>query len=132
MNMVVKSSEDGKGFWVTAEISVHLSPEDIEDILTYALNGGISHWCKRIEIDGDSLGDSIKEHILRGGDINLYDSHTDDVYTMGLPLVLTGVKLFLEQGNHVAVDDNLLNTSDLDACDADCIIQFALFGEVVY
>ena len=42
------------------------------------------------------------------------------------------MKLYFEQGCHVNVEDNAIDTCDIDANDADCIIQFAVFGEVVF
>ena len=33
-----------------AEISVRISTEDIDDIVTTALEGGICYWCKRAEV----------------------------------------------------------------------------------
>ena len=45
---------------------------------------------------------------------------------------LNGLKLYFERGLHVKVDDNRIDLCDVTGSDADCIVQFALFGEVVY
>ena len=43
-----------------------------------------------------------------------------------------GVRLYLEEGFHVRVEDGHLAPEDVTMIDADCIVQFALFGEVRY
>ena len=35
---------------IKAEISVRISTEDIDDIVTTALEGGICYWCRRSEV----------------------------------------------------------------------------------
>lgn len=45
---------------------------------------------------------------------------------------MQGFRLYLEQGCHVNIEDNAIDTCDIDASDADCIVQFGIFGEVVY
>ena len=42
------------------------------------------------------------------------------------------MKLYFEQGCHVQVEDNSIDAGDVDANDADCIVQFALFEKVVF
>ena len=41
---------------IKAEISVRISTEDIDDIVTTALEGGICYWCRRAEVKGKYLG----------------------------------------------------------------------------
>lgn len=125
-------NEAVKNCRVTAEITVNLSMEDVDDIMSAALDDGITYWCSRVEVVGGYPGECASEQIARGGVLNLYDAESSDVYQLDLAKLLTGIKIFLEEGNHVAVDDNLLNVADIDANDADCIVQFALFGEVLY
>ena len=45
---------------IKAEISVRISTEDIDDIVTTALEGGICYWCRRAEVKG-----SISENLHR-------------------------------------------------------------------
>ena len=42
------------------------------------------------------------------------------------------MKLYFEQGCHVQVEDNRIDPGDIDANDADCIVQFAVFGEAIF
>ena len=52
---------------IKAEISVRISTEDIDDIVTTALEGGICYWCRRAEVKGKYLGEFASEQISRGG-----------------------------------------------------------------
>lgn len=51
---------------IKAEISVRISTEDIDDIVTTALEGGICYWCRRAEVKGKYLGEFASEQISRG------------------------------------------------------------------
>lgn len=46
---------------IKAEISVRISTEDIDDIVTTALEGGICYWCRRAEVKGKYLGEFASE-----------------------------------------------------------------------
>ena len=59
---------------IKAEISVRISTEDIDDIVTTALEGGICYWCRRAEVKGKYLGEFASEQISRGGVLVLHDS----------------------------------------------------------
>ena len=46
---------------IKAEISVRISTEDIDDIVTTALEGGICYWCRRAEVKGKYLRSAEEE-----------------------------------------------------------------------
>lgn len=119
-------------FTVTAEVTVNLTQQDIDDIMCSALEGGICYWCRRAEVLGDYLGEYAHEQISRGGSLMLHDAESADAWELNRENFLRGVKLYLEQGCHVDVEDNSIDTCDIDGNDADCIVQFAVFGEVVF
>ena len=121
-----------KTYKLKAEITVNLTQRDIDDIMVTALEGGIAHWCRHADIVGDRLGEYASDQISRGGSLVLYDTESSDKWELTLEKFLNGVKLYLEEGCHVQVEDNRIDAGDIDANDADCIIQFALFGEVVF
>lgn len=123
---------DSKKFQIHAEIVVNLTMQDIDDIMCAALEGGICYWCSTAEVIGGYLGEYAHEQISRGGALRLHDCESDQVYDLTLKNFLKGMKLYFEDGCHVKVEDNSIDTADIDANDADCIVQFALFGEVVY
>jgi len=125
-------SDKEKTFKVRPEIEVELTQQDIDDIMCAALEGGICYWCGAAEVVGDCLGEYASEQISRGGSLLLHDAESADAWELNREKFLNGVKLYFEQGCHVQVEDNRIDTCDIDAADTDCIVQFALFGEAVF
>ena len=121
-----------KRFTVRPQIEVNLTQQDVDDIMVAALEGGIHYWCREAEVVGEYLGEYASDQISRGGSLILHDSESSDKWELTLEKFLNGVKLYFEDGCHVQVEDNRIDAGDIDAGDADCIIQFALFGEVVF
>lgn len=122
-------------FKITAQINVELSRLDIDDIMLAALTGGITYWCRRVEPIGECRARLASERISRGGGLRLYDSESADVYELDLPKFLSGFKAWLESGGDVygAVDSSgKVDCSNIDADCADAIVQFAVFGELVF
>ena len=66
-----------ENFKVKAELEINVTQEDVDDIVTTALEGGINYWCRKAEVVGDYLGEYASEQIGRGGMLKLYDSEGD-------------------------------------------------------
>lgn len=114
---------------------VTIMREDIDDIVCTALEGGITYWCCKAEVVGDRLGEWAHEQISRGGVLKLYDSEESKVYELTLEKLLAGIKKALEQGYYLSdgwFDGQRIDCCQVDAQVADVIVQFALFGEVIY
>ena len=58
---------------VTAVFNFVISDEDIDEIMSAALAGGITYWCGRAKVVGEYLGEYASEQISRGGVLKLYD-----------------------------------------------------------
>lgn len=84
---------------IKSEISVRISTEDIDDIVTTALEGGICYWCKRAEVKGKYLGEFASEQISRGGTLVLHDSVDGKKRELNKEKLLNGVKQYLEDEN---------------------------------
>ncbi len=123
-----------KVFPITYETTVNLSTEDIDDIMTTALEGGINYWCSKAEVVGDYLGEYASNQISRGGVLILHDAESDDTWTLTRDNLLQGLRMWLTNGMDIdhGVCEGALDTSVIDACAADCIIQYALFGKLVF
>ena len=121
-----------KKYTVRPEIEVNLSQQDIDDIMAVALDGGICYWCRKAEVVGEYLGEYASDQISRGGALILHDAESAQTWELTLEKFLKGVKLYFEQGCPVQVEDNAIDTCDIDANDADCIVQFSVFGEVMF
>jgi hypothetical protein len=124
-----------KEYKVKIERQITVTQEDIDDIMCSALEGGINYWCRKAEVVGDYLGEYASEQISRGGLLKLYDSEEDEVYVLTLEKLLKGIKQAIEENCYAEYEWALgdgIDTCQVDADVADCIIQFGLFGEVVY
>jgi hypothetical protein len=121
------------------ETNIVITPQDIDDIMITALEGGINYWCNRVEVIGDYLGRYPSEQISRGGTLRLYESDDGIVFDLTQENFLEGVKMYMEE---VTNSSNILDTneeneycidpSNVDAIVADAIIQFAVAGYLMY
>lgn len=121
-------------FEVKAEIRIVLSQQDIDDIMVCALEGGITYWCFKAEVVGEYLGEYASEQISRGGALKLYDIEGGEKYWLDLEKFLKGFALWIEDGGdqYGAVQGSEVDCCNIDAGCADAIIQYAIFGELVY
>ena len=119
-------------FNVVATLNITVTQENIDDIMCAALEGGITYWCGEAEVVGDYLGECSEEQIARGGTLILYDAESDDKWELNRDKLLAGLKMYIENGGAGCVDDESLDTSYIDADAADSIVQYGLFGELVF
>ena len=118
---------------ISAVINFVVTDQDIDDIMSAVLDGGITYWCCRAEVVGEYLGEYASEQISRGGTLRLHDSESDSVYELTLDKFLNGARLWIENERAFALTDaGQLDTGDIDALAADMIIQYALFSDVIY
>ena len=119
---------------VTAVFNFVISGEDIDDIMSAALDGGITYWCGRAEVVGEYLGEYASEEISRGGTLKLYDiEDPKTVYELTLDKFLNGLRLWIENERAFQLTEaGRLDIGQIDAAAADTIIQYALFCDIVY
>ena len=110
-------------------INLDITNEDIDNIMCAALEGGITYWCGRAEVVGEYLGEFAHEQIGYGGDLILYDAESSDKWTLTLDMVLRGIKDWVVNGVKNGWNVYLTN---IDGHGADMIVQYALFGEIVF
>lgn len=113
---------------------VRLSSEDIDDIMCTSLEGGVtSCWCGSVEVIGEYRGEYAHEQISRGGKLKFYDAEDGQVYALDMAAFQQGFQMWMARTNCLPLmDEEHIDTGSIDACDADYIVQYALFGEVVY
>ena len=109
-----------------------VSLQDVDDIMCSAIEGGISYWCSEAEVVGKYLGAYAHEQISRGGTLLLHDAEENKKYVLTMEKFLSGLKLFLANRPDLVNEHGRLDTGDIDAVCADCIVQLALFGELVF
>ena len=138
---------NGEIFTVKAEIEVDFTEEDLGDIICTAFEGGIGYWgCldntkpewkeKPKEMPASEY---ITKLLLDGGSITVFDTELEedeltdeDIWTLNLDNLLEGIRLWIERGGSGMVDGGRIDTCSIDADEADCIVQYALFGKLVF
>ena len=132
---------ESREFEMELELKARVATRDIDDIMCAALEGGITGWCRAAKPVGKMLGEYGHEQIARGGSLILYDAESSDKWELTLNKFLRGLALAIESGASVTIDaesgyidaeSGYIDTSDVDAECADMIIQFALFGDLVF
>ena len=123
-----------------------LTEEDVLDVLTTAIEGGIGYWCCLDNTDPDWIeaGKQWKEEhndipcycdtayqVMKNGKaFKLIDEEDETVYEITLEKFLQGCAKFTQElGKDI---HRSIQNSDFDAEDADMIIQYAAMGEVIY
>ena len=112
------------------EIEIALTEEDVDKIMKAALDEGIGYWCQKAEVvGGEYLGEYTSDQISRGGSILLTcDQGKKELNSQNF---LNGVKRAIEDGS-IAIDDGEIDADDIDSDIADQIIQYAVFGDLIY
>ncbi|MBQ6091389.1 MAG: hypothetical protein IJL07_09015 [Lachnospiraceae bacterium] len=135
---------DGK-LQLKVSISVSVTDVDIDDIMCVALEGGITYWADEAEVTGEYLGEYGHEQIARGGTLNIhtmepFDDDETEYYILDKEKLLKGLNRYLEDPEKpydILVPAHNTKGYEIDTCQvdgvvADMIIQYALFGEIVY
>ncbi len=125
---------------LVAEVKLQLSitDEDIDDIMAGALEGGINYWCDEAKVVGEYLGEYASEQISRGGQLKLHDMEEDNEYLLTREKFIDGIAKYVQNPHPYDIldgSDRVFIKIDACQCDAvvcDMIIQYAVFGEVIY
>lgn len=132
---------------ITIKKTFNITDEQLDEIMCTALEGGITYWCDEAKVVGDYLGEYAHEQIARGGQLILSDSEEGKTYELNKEKLLKGLELYLTNGGdaetasreivdtaEVAVPtyEYTIDTCEVDAAVADEIVQYALFGDVIY
>lgn len=121
-------------FKLNVQRQIVVTKEDVDDIVCCALEGGITYWCNKAEVvEDDYYGEYASEQISRGGSLRLYDREEDETYLLTLEKLLNGIRLACRDG----YGEEWIDGENLDCCQIDCeaadtIVQYALFGELVF
>jgi len=117
-------------------IEVDITEENIENIIVTALEGGCNYWlgiiCKKAQFadkpKGEPTATWVTKLLLEGQEIECFDVEdtTEPHWTLTLEKLLKGITL------HVEERPEFIDIDDWDADNADCAIQCALFGKLVY
>ncbi len=117
------------------EVECILTKQDIDDLMCTALEGGINHWCGLVEVidKPDDYKGWASEALSEGFDLLLTDADDDtdkpETWILTLNKFISGVKQAMVMYGYTSVE-GLVEAQDAEI--ADCIIQFALFNEIVF
>lgn len=126
----------------TANGIIKVTEEDIKDIMCTALEGGINYWADYendeeylpyIYFDDEPFSELLcAEILLNGGRFWLIS--LNEYFSFTLNKLMTGIQRWIDGGYDMygAVDGEELDCGNIDSECADCIIQLALFDDVVY
>ncbi len=111
-----------------------LTVQMIDDLMVTALEGGINYWCRKAKItkfpenveEGQSM--TATEVLANGGELTLYDAESDDKWLLTREGFLKGLKMHCEAN----MSDLMEMYENHDADDADAIVQYAVFNEIVF
>lgn len=127
---------------IKVELEIVLTNDDIDNIMRTALESAISYWCDRVKVVDKYFGNYASEQISRGGKIILhlfepFDSDNTKCYELELGKFKNGVKQWAQTpvGSNCLqqIDGKLrLDTDYVDEIVCDAIIQYSLFGEIVF
>ena len=117
------------------EVNYDFSDEDLQDIVISAIEDGIGYWAC-LDNTTEAWKDKPKdmpvsewayEILKKGGELKFIDEEDDEAeYEINWNSFIIGIKRAISE--HVW--DGMNNS--MDSIAADCIFQYAIFGEVVY
>lgn len=108
-----------------------ITQEMIDDILCSAFEGGISYWASHVFPENNVWPDGVtfvSECLSRGVNVCIKDLEEDDIYLLTLPMFVDGLSKAVEF-RECTLESFCENH---DAFDADLVVQFALFGRIIY
>ena len=114
---------------IKVEVDVKLTQQDIDDIVGTAFDGGIGYWCWKATVVGEYLGEYASDQISRGGSVMLKDD--DGEHELNLTNFTEAMKRVIGEGR-LTIEDGTIDTGEIDADLADLIVQYAVFGKLVY
>lgn len=125
------------------ETRLVITEDDVDDIMCSALEGGINYWCDTAKVPEEKrVARWGHEQIARDGELHIhvvepFDQDDTEWYILTKEKFMEGLKRWMKapgteliplpHGERLGID-----TSQIDGAAADEIIQYALFGEVVY
>ena len=121
---------DGVAGTIDVSYTTSIINSFVEDILVTAFEGGINYWCTNVIPENDSWPENVtyvSECLTHGTNIVIFEDDDGETiqHLLTMHKFLTGLEDYIRYKGTSIFDD-------FDAADADCVIQFAIFGEIVY
>lgn len=132
---------------IKIEINLLVKKEDVDDIICTAFYGGITYWCPKVtKADGSRTKSDMdaSTYLWEGGELSFWEDEDDTgenlvEHKVNLEKFINAIKMYIEGGYRYSAsimdtdgDSMILECGNVDDEVADCIVQLACFGEVVY
>lgn len=111
--------------------------EDVDDIMESAMTG-CAYWTSRVDVLDGYLGEYASEQIARGGKLRFHLAEEEDggIPDLDISRFQKGLSkwadMWCQPDRDISDGDGRIDPGKMDAGDADCIIQLALFDDIVY
>ena len=105
---------------------IEVTDDHLDSILVGAFEGGSNYWADKVKVkDDDYKGAEFASGVIsKGGEIYI---HTEgDKHLLTKNMLINGLQMYLDESKHKNWPDGG------DAYTDDCILQYALFEEIVY
>ena len=105
---------------------IEVTDDHLDSILVGCFEGGSNYWINKIEVKSDDYKGKkyASECVAAGGE--LYITTTEGKYLLTKNSLINGLQMYLDESKHKNWPDGG------DSQTSDLILQYALFGEVVY
>lgn len=131
---------------VILEVPVELDDEFFDYLVCDMFEGGSNYWIARVSIDhpdgkkpkGVPMSEWASGALNKGGSLTILPQEWDDgALTIGKANIVTGLMMWIKnRPDSVTLcrehGRNCIDAGNIDADEADCILQYAMFGEVIF
>jgi len=126
---------------VSINLNVELDDEFFDDLICTMFEGGSNYWINYIDIhhpDGNKprgVPNSTwaTEALRKDGSVSIYSLDDKVNYQLTEQKLIAGVQMWVDKyPDKVSIVHNIIDSGDIDANEADSILQYALFKELVF
>lgn len=136
----MQNTENDRVYSVPVVSAVKITEEDIQDLVTTALCGGIGYWAKLDNSTEDfenapvdeCIDETVARLLMEGKSVELIDEEDGVIYEWTLDKLLKGVELSIGGGCGPTLENGSLDMTSVDNEVADVIVQMGIFGEIIY
>ena len=106
---------------------IQVTDEHLDSILVGAFEGGSNYWIQKVEVANDDCKGKTyaSECVAAGGELYIHTTD-DEKCLLTKNMLINGLQMYLDESKHKNWPDSG------DAYTDDCILQYALFEEIVY
>ena len=106
---------------------IEVTEDHLDSILVGCFEGGSNYWIRKIEVAKDDYKGKKRasECVAAGGELWIY-TDGDGMHRLTKPSLIQGLQMYLDESTYQYWPDGS------DAQTYDLILQYALFGEIVY